>query len=139
MSLIIKSCTTLYLLAIDVNLNLHNATPSLISHNPRGTDALSLDIPPCCHISLPYITSFDTKIIHQRIQNQMLACITLLSLKLLSLLQCWLFLLCPNATCYTYSLLACIHVDTKNLLNITCFLIATCVIIRKVKVCFVTK
>jgi hypothetical protein len=30
---------------------------------------LSLNLPPCCYIFLPYITSFDVKIIHQRVQT----------------------------------------------------------------------
>ena len=34
------------------NLNLLSVTP-LISRNPRGTDVLSLNLTPCCHISLP--------------------------------------------------------------------------------------
>ena len=32
---------------------------------PYGIDVLILDIPLCCHISLPYIMAFDIKVSHQ--------------------------------------------------------------------------
>ena len=38
-------------------------------HKPNRTYMLNLNLPHCCHMSLPYITSFDIRIIHQRIQT----------------------------------------------------------------------
>jgi hypothetical protein len=43
------------------------------------------------------------------------------------------FVLFRNVTCYTDSLLSCIHVDTTDLLNITCTLFATCVILGRLE------
>ena len=64
--------------------NMQGGTHSLsYIQTPHGMDVLSLNILPCCHISLPYITSFDIKVIHRRIQT---TCITLSPLYKLSLL-----------------------------------------------------
>ena len=38
-----------------------------------------------------------------------------------------------NVTCYTNSLLACIHFHIADLLNITCTLLATCMILRRLE------
>ena len=37
--------------------------------SPEGMDVLILNLPLCCHISLPYIMGFEIKIIHQGIQT----------------------------------------------------------------------
>jgi hypothetical protein len=72
-------------------------------------DVLSLDHTPCCHGSLPYITGFDIKVFHQRIQTSRshASCCRYYNLD---------FVLFHNVTCYTYSLLSCIHVNTLKLL-----------------------
>ena len=43
------------------------------------------------------------------------------------------FVLFHNVTCYTNSLVSCIHVNTTKLCNITCTLVATCVILRSLE------
>ena len=40
------------------------------------------------------------------------------------------FVLFHSVTCYTNSIVSCTHVNTTKLCNITCTLVATCVIIR---------
>ena len=90
---------------------------------------LSLHLPLCCHNSLPYIASFDIKMIHQRYANYMLTCIMLSSM---SLLQND-FVLFHNVTWCTNLLLSCIHDNTTNVLDITCVLIATCVILGRLE------
>jgi hypothetical protein len=40
------------------------------------------------------------------------------------------FVLFHNVTCYTYFVVPCIHVNTTKLRNITCTMVATCVILR---------
>jgi hypothetical protein len=40
------------------------------------------------------------------------------------------FMLFHSVTCYTNFIVTCIHVNTTKLLNITCTLVATCVILR---------
>ena len=37
----------------------------------NGADVLSLNLPPCSHISSPYITGFDTKVIQQGENRQL--------------------------------------------------------------------
>ena len=82
---------------------------------------LSLNIPPCYHISLSHVVSFDIKIIHQRIQTT--------HSRASRRHHCNDdFVLFHNATCYTNPLLSRIHVTTVDLLNITCTLVATCMI-----------
>ena len=39
------------------------------------------------------------------------------------------YMLFHNVTCYTKSLLSCIHVNSANLLNITYNVVATCMIL----------
>ena len=43
------------------------------------------------------------------------------------------FVLFHNVTCYTNPIVSRIHVNTTKLRNITCTLVATCVIIRSLK------
>ena len=82
---------------------------------------------------------FDIKIIHQRIETTCLQashCHHLSLLSLLSLFQCWLCVI--NVTCYTKSLLSCIHVNTSTyLLIITCTLLPHD--IREVRVYYPTQ
>ena len=90
---------------------------------------LSLNIPRCCHISISYVKGFDIEIIHQGIQ---ITCshtsyhhhFHYCNVSFVSF---------PNVTCYTNSLLSCIHVNTTYLLNVTCTLVATCMILRRIK------
>ena len=112
--------------------NLHNVTPSLLSQNPKGTDVLNLNIPPYCHISLPCITCFDINIIPQRIQTTRshAPCCH----------HCHDYHYCrvdfvsfKYVTRYINSLLSHIHVNTTDLLNITCTLVATCMIIGRLE------
>jgi hypothetical protein len=77
-----------------------------------------------CHVSLPYIIGFDINIIHQRIQTTRLHS---------SRCHYWGvdFVLFHYVTCYTNSLLSCIHVNNAYLLNITCTLVATYMILGR--------
>jgi hypothetical protein len=43
------------------------------------------------------------------------------------------FVLFHNVTCYTNSIISCIHVNTTTLHNIMCTLVATCVILQSLK------
>ena len=43
------------------------------------------------------------------------------------------FVLFHNVTCYTNSIISCIHVNTTKLCNITCTLVATCVILQSLE------
>jgi len=43
------------------------------------------------------------------------------------------FVLFHNVTCYTKSIVSCIHVNTTKLRNIMCTLVATCVILRSLE------
>ena len=43
------------------------------------------------------------------------------------------FVLFCNVTCYNNSIVSCIHVNTTKLLNITCTLVDTCVILWSLK------
>ena len=44
------------------------------------------------------------------------------------------FVLFHNVTCYTDSIVSCIHVNITKLCKFTCTLVATCVILRKFRV-----
>ena len=90
---------------------------------------LSSNIPPCCrHISLPYIMGLGLGLglIRQRIWTT--------GLHASHWYHCHYcnvdFVSFHNITCYTNSLLSCIHVNTANLLNITYTLIVTGVTLR---------
>ena len=92
-------------------------------------DVLSLNIPPCCHISLSYTLAFEIKTIHQRIpitRSHTSRCH-----------YCHYcnvdFELFHNVTCYTHSLLSCIHVNVVDCLNITCTLVAPCMILERLE------
>ena len=77
-----------------------------------------LNLPPCCHNSLPYITVFWHQITQQRTQTTCSHA-----------LRCHLCLcVIHNVTCYVYSLLSHIHVNLTDLLDIMCILVATIVI-----------
>ena len=90
---------------------------------------LSLNLLPCCHISLSYITGFDIGIIHRRIQTTGSH-----SSHCHHCHYCSVdFVLFYNVTCYTNPLLSCIHVNTTYLLNISCTLVATCMIIGRLE------
>ena len=43
------------------------------------------------------------------------------------------FVLFHNVTCYTNSIVSCIHVNTTKFCNITCTLVATCVILQSLE------
>ena len=85
--------------------------------------------PSCCHISFSYIMGFDIKQIHHQIQTTH------------SHASCGHychycnvdFVLFHNMSCYTNSLLPCIHVNTTYLLNVTCTLVATCMILWRLE------
>ena len=48
------------------------------------------------------------------------------------------FVLFHSVTCYTNSIVSCIHVNTTKLCNITCTLVVTCVILRSLECSVVT-
>ena len=89
--------------------------------------------------------------------SQYVECLLLLLLLLMSLAECWCmhayptssgkakwsepqhtirmlhFVLFHSVTCYNYSIVSCIHVNTIKLLNITCTLVATGVILQSLE------
>ena len=80
----------------------------------------------------PYITGFDIKVIHQRIQAT--------SLHASCCHHCHHchycnidFVFFHNVAPYTNSLLSCIHVNTADLLNITCTLVTSSMILGKLE------
>ena len=89
------------------NVTLCSVIFSLVPQNPRETYVLSFNLPPCCHSSLSYDTSFDIQIIHQRMQTihlHALCCHHYCEYCNVD------FLLSHNVTCYTNSLSSNIHV-----------------------------
>ena len=90
---------------------------------------LNLNFPPFCHISFSYITSFDIQIIHQRNHTT--------CLYVSHCYHCHYcnvdFVLFHNVTYYTNYLLSCIHVSTITLLDVTCTLVATSMILGKLE------
>jgi predicted glycosyltransferase involved in capsule biosynthesis len=93
-------------------------------------DVLSLNLPPCCHISLSYIMAIDIKIMNQSIpttRSYASSCCHYCH-------NCNVdFVLFHNVTCYTSSLLLCIIVNIAYLLDITCTLVAPCMILEKLE------
>ena len=77
---------------------------------------LSLNLPPCCHISLMYQTTRS----HASCCQFCYYCNV----------DCVLF---HNATHYTASLVPFIYVTTAKLLNITCTLVVTCMILGRLE------
>ena len=88
---------------------------------------LNLDPPPRRHISLTYIMGFDIKVIHQRVQT------TLSHASRCHPCQCCNvdFARFHSVTHYASSLLSCIHVNTTYLLNITCILVTTSMLLGR--------
>ena len=94
---------------------------------------LILNLPCCCHITLPCIICFGIRVVHQRIQTTHLRasrchhchCCHYCNVD---------FVLFHIVTCYTYPLLSCIHVDTTYLLKITCTNCHMHDVIREVRV-----
>ena len=82
------------------------------------------NLPPPCHISFSNITGLDIAIIHQNIQTTRSHAP-----------RCYCcnvdFVLFHNITCCTNVLLSCVHVNTTYLLDTTCTLVATCVILGR--------
>ena len=89
-------------------------------------DVLSLNLLPCCHISLSYTMHFDIKVIHQISQTTQshTSCCHYCNVD---------FMLLHNITCYTKYSLSCIHVNTTTILNITCTLVATSMILGRLE------
>ena len=83
-------------------------------------DVFILNLLPCCHILLPYITGFDIKVNHHIFTHT--PCCHHCH-------YCQYFnvdiILFHNGTCYIDPLLSRIHVETTYLLNIMCTLVAT--------------
>ena len=100
-----------------LNVILHNVTP-LLYLKTLGNGYVNLNLPLCCHISLPCITWSDIKVLHQRIQTIHLhaSCCHRCSVD---------FDMFHNVTWSTNSLLSCTRVNNKHLMNITCTLVAT--------------
>ena len=112
-----------------VHLNLPKMTLSLSYPETLGNGCAQLYIPSCRHISLPYVTIFAIKMIHQRIQTTRLHASCSHYCHYLHVD----FVLFHNITCYTNYLLSSIHVDTTYLFNIMCTLVATCVILGRLE------
>ena len=109
------------------NINLLNVTSSLISRNLREWMFLSLNLTLCYHVSLPYIMDFDIQINHQNIQimHSHSSCCHHCNVDIV---------LFHVVTCYTDSLLSHIRVNIVDLLNITCILVDTCIILGRFRV-----
>ena len=114
-------------------LNLRHVTPSLVSRNPRRR-MCSINLPPFCHTSLPYITGFDIEITTKEFKPHA-ATHHFCHHSSLTLLYCNIdFVLFHNVTYYTTSLLSRIQVNTTDLLNAVCTFVATKRDIREVRV-----
>ena len=93
-------------------------------------DVLSLNLPPCYHISVPHIMVFDNKVSHQRIHtthSHASHCHHCNNCNCCNVD----FVLFHNVTWYTNSILSCIHVNTTNILNVTYTLVAPCMTIGR--------
>ena len=111
------------------NITLLNITPSLKSSTPRGNGCAQFKFPSLLsHFSLIY-HGFWLKIIHQRIQTnaRMHHVVIIVIIVMLTLCDS------PKATHYTKFLLSHIHVNTTNLFNISCTLVAVSVILRRLE------
>ena len=99
-----------------------------------GNRCSNLFLPPCCHIFLPYIVGFDILAIHHRIKitcSHASHCHHCIYCHYCNVN----LVLFHNVKCYTNFLLSHIHANTTFLFNTTCMiLVATCMIIRQVKV-----
>jgi len=106
-------------------VTLYDITPSLYLET-LGNICARFESPSLLHISLPYITSFDTKRIHPR--NQITcshtSCCHHCSIH---------FVLFHNITCYTYPLLSRIHVNITYFLNITCIMVSASMILGRLE------
>ena len=116
-----------YFLEFHIHLHLHNvtlcnATPSLISCNPRNICARFKHPSLLSRFPLIYIM-FLTLIIHQRSKTtrSYTSCCHHCHYKHYCNVGSVLF---HDVTLYTNSLLSCIHVNTTNILNIMCTLVA---------------
>ena len=87
-----------------------------------GMNVLSLNLPLYCHMHLPCIMGFDIIIIHQRnhITHSHASHCRCCNVDIV---------LFRNVTCYANFVLSCFQVDTTHLLNITCIVLATCMIL----------
>jgi hypothetical protein len=97
---------------------------------------LSVSLPPCCLISLSYNHGFWHYHNPPKNSNYTFAHITLSLLSWLQMLAlCYSMSTCHmfHVTCYTNSLLSCIHIYTTYLLNITCTLVATSLILIRLE------
>jgi hypothetical protein len=88
---------------------------------------LSLNVLACCHISISYVTYYDIIVIHQRFQTMHSHASRCHHCQYCNVD----FVLFRNVTRYTNSLLSCIHMNIVDLLNITCTLITTCMILGR--------
>ena len=135
LTVVLSSCrlTTVHPNLCDVTL--FNVTLSLISRNPQGTDVHNLNLFPCCHIFLPYMMSLTLKQSIKAFNPHLHAscCHHYHYYHHCNVDQ----VLFPNIIYCTYALLSCIHVNTTCLLNITCTLVATCLIFERLE-CSVT-
>ena len=63
-------------------------------------DVPSLNLPPCCHISLPYIAGFDIKVIYQSIQTKHLHAYRIVIIIIILIIAVWIlcFYVMPHAT-----------------------------------------
>ena len=90
-----------------------SVSPFVNNKNPEGNKCAQFNLPPCCHVSLSYVMGLDIELIHQRMQTTRLHAS-----------HCYHhyycrygnvdFMLFHNFTCYTNSLLSCVHVNTAN-------------------------
>ena len=103
--------------------------PFSYTPNPREWIIFSVNLTPCCRVSLPYIMGFDININHQRIQTTRSH-----ASRCHHCNHCHYynvdFVLFHNVTCYIDSLFSRFHVNTTKLPNITCTLVATSMILR---------
>lgn len=81
-----------------------------------------LNLPPCCHASLLYIMGFWHHTHPSKCSKPHASRCQYCNVG---------FVLFHDVTCSTDSLLSCAYVNTTNLLNVTCTLVSTCVILGR--------
>ena len=87
----------------------------------------------CCHISLSYIMGFGIKITHQSIQTTRSHALHWHHFHYEHCCIVMNFVLFHIVICYIDFLLSCMHVNIAELPNITCTLVATCVILGRLE------
>ena len=128
--LVTKQCWYTQTSAISPSL-----TSLLLYPKTQGMYILYLNLPPCCHISLSYITNFDIRVIHQEFKPH--ACthhVVIIVINVINAMLILCYSIMSHATLILF--LSCIQINTIYLLNITCTLVATCMLLGRLDCTF---